>query len=244
MDNLGVLQECGLTESEAVVYLALLREGPSSVLDVSRATALKRPTIYLILDSLLRQGFSALVPGEKRKLFIALPPERFEEEVERRRSMIHAALPELSATYRSRTERPIVRFFESKEGILGVYRGIAREPDLREILSFVSLEAIPEEFTEAYEIFSRIYKKRDVAGREIISSDNLNPPYLEKLKGLPNYEFRLAKAKHPFLTDNVIYGRKMATFSFKKRFALVIESEDVVASWRSLFEMAWEEAGR
>jgi len=235
------LEACGLTKSEATVYLTLLQQGSSSALSISRTTNLKRPTVYLILEELIQKGLVALVPGEKKKLFLAMPPERLEEEAERRRRMIRKAMPELSALYREQTGRPSIQLFESREGILSVYRDIALEAHTTEILSFVSLDVIAKEFKEAYDLFIRMYEQ-GIRGREIISTTISNHFYLQKLKNLPNYGFRIAEPRYRFFTDNIIYGNKMAMFSFKKRFAFVTESEDVVNSWRSLFELAWQSA--
>jgi sugar-specific transcriptional regulator TrmB len=242
MDFIKELTLCGLTKEQATVYLALLKNGSSSVLSIARLTGLKRPTIYLILDDLIEKGAAIIVPGEKRRLFLALPPERFEEDMSRRLNIVRDIVPRLSATYKEKTARPQARFFESKEGILNVYREIAAEPNLKEILSFVSLEAISDEFEEIYEIFVDLYKKRRMIGREIIFTKNQNHSYIEKLRGLPNYKQRFVDSDHAFFTDNIIYNNKIATFSFKKRFAFVIDSEDVASSHRSLFELAWQAA--
>ncbi len=238
-----MLRELGLEGNEAKVYLALLQNGPSSVLQIARITQLKRPTLYLILDELANKGLTALVPGEKKKLFLALSPERLEEELGRKTQLLQKSLPELLAFYRMQTAKPAIQFFDTREGMMSIYKEIAATRT-RELLTFFSLQDIPQDFSESYELFVSAFKKRTMAVREIAYAQDKNHFYLNQLKNLPNYEVRFTSVEYKFLTDNFIYGHKVAIFSFKKRFALTIESEDVARSFRSIFELAWQSAER
>ncbi len=242
MELLQTLEEFGLNKNESVVYLALLQMGPSAVLAIARHTALKRPTVYLILDSLIEKGLVVVVPKEKKKLFLALPPSRLEEEMERKTNLIRQVMPELSALYRSETAKPSIKFFESNEGMFEVYREITKRSDIKEIMTFFSPEAIPKKFEQVYELLIKLFKERKVRAREIISAPPPRHFYLEQLKHLSNYHARLAPKEFKFSSDTIIYGNKIAIFSFKKHFALIIESDDVVNSFKSLFELAWQSA--
>ncbi len=241
MELQETLQQFGLAKNEANVYLALLQLGPSPVLAIARRTGLKRPTIYLILDELIKHGLAALVPQEKKRLFIALPPDRFEEKLELQIELIRQALPELTALYRTQTAKPAIQLFESREGMMNVYKEITSSGE-KEVLGFFSIEAVPQELFESFEIFIRALKKKKMRLREIVYTKDKNHFYIQETKNLPNREIRRTAAPHKFFTDNFIYGNKVALFSFKKRFAVVIESEDVANSFRSLFELAWQSA--
>ena len=244
MESDHVIEIFNLSGNETRVYLALLKLGPSSVLMIARESKLKRPTVYLILDELLKKGAVALVPQEKKKLFIALSPERIGEELERKTEEFKKTLPELLALWKTKTAKPVVKFFESKEGMLNVYREIVEDPSIKEVITFVSFEAIPEEFDENYGIFIKLFKEKRVRGRELISSHPSQHSYLEKVRRLPNYEVRMTPPDTRFSSDTIIYGNRVAILSFKKHFALIIESEDIADSFQSLFELAWEQGQR
>ena len=49
------LQEIGLSDKEAGVYLALLATDNSSVIELAGKTKIKRPTVYVILESLAKK---------------------------------------------------------------------------------------------------------------------------------------------------------------------------------------------
>ncbi len=239
MESHKALKDVGFTQNEALVYTSLLQLGPSPILTIARRTGLKRPTVYLIIDELIEKGAVATVPGEKKKVFIALSPQKVTEDATRKVASLQKALPELMALWKSESSRPAVKFFETQEGMLSVYREISNDPDVKEVLTFFSFEEIPKEFNENYGLFLNLFKERGIKGRELISFGASRPEYLDRVKRLPNYTARLAPLEHKFFSDTVIYGNKIAVFSFKKHFTLVIESEDIAGSLRSLFELAW-----
>ena len=122
---------------------------------------------------------------------------------------------------------------------MNVYHEIAASRDVKEVLTFFSFEAIPQEFEENYTLFLKLFKDRGIKGRELISDQSPRHDYLERVKQLSNYEVRFIPKQQRFFSDTIIYGDKIAIFSFKKYFTLILESEDVVSSFRSLFELAW-----
>ena len=236
------LQDAGLSEREAAIYLALLKIGPSSVLGIAKKAGMKRTITYVVLDELLRQGLVSLVPKEKRKLYVALSPERLLERLARSADGLRGIMPSLLAFYRGQTDKPAIQLFESGEGILNVYREITSRKDIKSVETFFSFEAIPKEFEENYALFIKFFESGRVRGRDIISTTALEHYYLKHVRHLPNYQARRAPEGLKFFSDSIIYGNKVALFSFKKRFALIIESEDIANSLHSLYELAWQSA--
>lgn len=236
------LEQAGLTKREAPLYMALLQSGPSSIVGIAKKSGMKRPTVYLVLDELLQKGLVSQVPKEKRKLFIALSPELIVEKLEQNAKGLRAVMPELLAFYRGRDQQPIIQLFESGEGMFNVYRDITSRKDIKEVMTFFSFEAIPKEFEKNYEYFIDLLKTGKVRGRDIVSANAPKHFYLEQTRKLPNHEIRQTLGGQTFLSDSIIYGNKIALLSFKKHFALIIESEDIANSFRTLYNLAWQSA--
>jgi predicted transcriptional regulator len=66
MEIVDVLKTAGLDEKEAQVYLGLLELGTASVQLIASKAGLKRPTTYLILDSLQAKGMVSIIPRAKK----------------------------------------------------------------------------------------------------------------------------------------------------------------------------------
>jgi sugar-specific transcriptional regulator TrmB len=79
------LQKLGLNEHEARVYLAALGLGPSSAAQISEQTNIKRPTVYLALKNLIKQGIVFEIFANKKRLFQAEKPEKLEKLTKRMR---------------------------------------------------------------------------------------------------------------------------------------------------------------
>src|SRR5262245_34371544 len=79
------LQDIGLTDKESGVYLALLQVDDASVLDLAKKTGIKRPTVYVTLESLAKKGLVSETTIGKKTHYYAEPPERLESFIEKRK---------------------------------------------------------------------------------------------------------------------------------------------------------------
>jgi sugar-specific transcriptional regulator TrmB len=95
----GVLQELGLNEKEAMVYLALLSLGEASVSEVAQEAKIKRPTAYLILSSLEEKGLVKINTLLKKTNYLALSPQNLAVQLKRNTDLVKDILPQLLATY-------------------------------------------------------------------------------------------------------------------------------------------------
>ena len=82
--TIEALQNIGLSEKEAKVYLALLQLGRTSAYAVAEKSGLKKPTAYVILGELMHKGLALKIPRNKKQLFIAKQPDEFFALVEER----------------------------------------------------------------------------------------------------------------------------------------------------------------
>jgi DNA-binding MarR family transcriptional regulator len=71
------LQDFGLSEKEAVVYLASLAVGPASVMEIAAGAKLTRPTTHLVVKALVKVGYLTVQRRGKRHLFKAVDPSHF-----------------------------------------------------------------------------------------------------------------------------------------------------------------------
>ncbi len=91
------LQHIGLTEKEAIIYLALLQIGEGSILDIARHSGLKRPTIYSGIESLQQAQLIGKIHIGKRIHFYCETPKRIDEMLQKKREELKRILPELQA---------------------------------------------------------------------------------------------------------------------------------------------------
>ncbi|MCX6745118.1 MAG: hypothetical protein NTX82_06360, partial [Candidatus Parcubacteria bacterium] len=117
------LQQIGLTEKEAKVYVGVLELGEATAQEVAQKTGLNRATIYVTLESLLEQHLVNRVDKQKKTLFCIEHPlqildllQKEKHDVEIRINLAKELMPELEMLEKVTGESAKVRFFEGKEG--------------------------------------------------------------------------------------------------------------------------------
>ena len=90
------LNQLGLSARQVDIYLALLREGPSSIRDIATAAGLNRGTTYEELKNLRERSLVSHAPRGKRRHFCAEPPEKLMALANERRANLDNAITTLS----------------------------------------------------------------------------------------------------------------------------------------------------
>ena len=236
MELHSVLEYLGLNQKQAKVYLALLQMGSGSVPAISIKAGTKRPTTYLLLEELRMKGLATLLPKKKKAVYTAESPQKLKEEQREKEEMIKDNLPELLAIYNSQKEKPKVTFYQGEENIVNLYnKEIFKE---KELDIYGSIEVISSVF-DKIEYNLKKFEEQDTKIRELLQSDEKSIEYSKKYFS-ENHQVKIASPKLKFPTDNIIFGNKLAIFSYKDTpMAVVIESSDVVTTYKSMFEIIW-----
>jgi sugar-specific transcriptional regulator TrmB len=119
------LQDLGLSDKEAAIYIALLHVQHDSVANLAKMTDVNRTTVYPILASLAKKGLVTEVSLANKTRFRAESPERLEVYVENQRVLLDEqakklrdVIPQLKSIRRNVSERPVIKYYEGKEAVL------------------------------------------------------------------------------------------------------------------------------
>ncbi len=241
------LQEIGLSDKEATVYLALLAVDHASVLDLAKKTKINRTTIYFVLESLAKKGLVSEIQHGKKTLFAADPPERLENFImhqqttlEEHLKQLKSVLPKIKAVQRESGERPVLQYHEGKEGVLSSMEELYEEGDDHGIsYLFFSRDHIDAVFHNA-----ELKKLREIRRTKMIRAQAL---YTWTDQTMPSDElaerYRIDEKKYPISCDFSIYRDKVKINTLGRSIAsITIQSQDVAESLRSLFLLAFEKA--
>lgn len=231
------LEYLGLDQKEVKVYLALLQLGSASVPKISTKANVKRPTTYLVIEELRKKGLVTLVPKPNKTIYTAQSPQQLMEEQREREEIIREKMPELLAMYNSQKEKPKISFFEGEENIVKLYEEIFKE---KEVDIYGSINSLSLEAEKQLEKNLHLIKTNKSKVRELLQADSKSIKFQQK-NNSEIHRIKIAPEKYKFSTDNLIFGNKLAIFSYKDTpQAVVIESSDVVATYKSVFEILWK----
>lgn len=235
------LQSVGLDIKEATAYLALLELGESAMGQLVKKSGLKRTTLYDTIESLKQRGLVSVSKKNKKIVYVAENPRKILEQLDEKRVSAEKMLPELLSITNVLQKKPRIRYFEGTEGIKEVYKDTLRFPD-QKIQAWVSEEMIHEfdqKFLDDYYTPRRLEKK---IWAEVIAPDL---PDIREYKGLDQASLRVTKLldpkEFPLDVEISLYGTDhIGIMSFQDKLGLIIESESIARTLKSIFAAQWE----
>ncbi|MFA6587921.1 MAG: helix-turn-helix domain-containing protein [Patescibacteria group bacterium] len=236
-----ILKQYGLNEKEAKVYLAILELGTCTVLELSKKSELKRPTVYRILDELKSKGLVATTPKEDKLFYSAEKPLLILEDLERKSKLIKNSLPVLEALFNRGSQKPKVKFYEGRQGLIDLmYDGLNCQSKMIYYLWPVTdmFETIGKEEIENF-IQERIKRKIYIKTIRIKSKER---EYKASGHGKQYYrELKYAPKDFDFSIGLIIYDNKVIIISSKKEnYGLMIESLDFKQVIEGFFNLLWQ----
>ncbi len=242
MELSEVLVKIGLNEKEAKVYLALLELGPATAYRIAPKAGIKRPIAYVVLESLQTRGLVSVVPQGERRLFVAADPGKLLGEMEQKKELYKRFLPNLEALYSdvSKKEKPQVQFFEGREAVYGLYEKIYESKD---VAFFSTIRDILSLFPD----FPKKLNEKAMSGqarvRELLTMSPSDLAYAQTMKHNDFFQQRFAAGIGEFFTDNCLFDGQVAFFAFDPfLYAVLIRSDGVYKSLKTLYEFAWNSA--
>lgn len=242
------LKKLGLTEKEAKVYLATLELGAETIQNIAKKAGLKRPTVYLIVEELLKKGMLSQKPMPRGDVFIAENPEHLKSILREKEKTLGEALPFLRAIYNTEKGKPQVQVYEGIENMKQLYLEKIWQSKT-EVWFFSSVKKINEAIPDLLDSWlnnSVSQPATNLKSREFINPEPADLKYGLKAVKSGSAEVRVIPSDSPFKfigTDNAIYEDKLVIVSFaEKLFTTIIQSQAIADTMRALYELAWQQA--
>jgi sugar-specific transcriptional regulator TrmB len=238
------LQAVGLQEKEAKVYLATLELGKGTAQQIAQKSGLKRPTTYVIVEELMQQGLVSSYYEGKKQYFVAEHPDRLgdllkqeQEELEKKQAHLKMLLPQLQSINNRQTDKPVVKYYEGKEGVITMVQECNKTAYGQEVFMAYSQDAIMSVFDEkTLKELSVTRLAQNVKVRTLYTWSG------GELKNVPNtQDVRLSKEELPIDCELAIYDDKIRISSLKNRIVgVIIEDKEISRAFKAIYELAWK----
>ena len=235
----------GLNEKEAKVYLSSLELGQSTVQSIAVKAAINRATTYFIIDGLMQRGLMSSFHKGKKQYFIAADPERLVEILEKEKKQIESIkenlqklLPQLRSLNNKQGGRPLVRYYEGKEGVTSMVDEVLKAAKGTVYMAY-SVDAINDVFDK-----KDVERWRDIRIERGVQMKVMYTYKEGELKNIPNSEnTKIPFDKFPITCDIAVYGNKVRIASLDKRLVgVIIEDEEIAKSMEAILKLALESA--
>lgn len=237
--DIKILTSIGLTEKSAQIYLATLNLGVSSVQKIAEKAGIKRPTAYIHIQELLKEGILQKAPLGKKEYYTASDPEVLMERFRQSYKMFQTGFSELQNLYRGFEGKLKVRVLEGEKGMREVYNQIGKSNQICFIADLISFE---KNFQDSFGKISSAIQKNQIRTREIIPNTEEAKMSSRRYAAVAgkSYSSRIAM-NGPIYNDCAIYGNTLAFFRINdfNLFVILIEEPTIVETMRTIFDLAW-----
>lgn len=242
------LEQIGLSENEAKVYLAGLELGPSTAQMIAAKATVSRPTTYIMIESLIKRGLMSSFQKGKRRVFAVENPDvlgKFiDEEIlnaQKRKKHFSSLIAELSKQAEYSNQSPKVRIFEDLAGLVQLQEHLleiaSKTKEIRTMVavddarSFVGLKSMEP-------LWKRIAEKQ-IHVRSIYTTSGPSQKHDDS-----NWQNRrLPIERFPFHGELTIYGTYAIGISYNGKIsAIQIEDSALISLLATMFDLAWKEA--
>lgn len=248
------IQNLGFTKQEASVYVALVKHGQQTIMQLSRKTSIARTTLYRLLEQMKEGGLVESVVVEHSSMYKAVEIDKLklllkkkEADLQKLQTMfpaVVAAFPQTSKLAQADTK---VLFYKGRSGIQQMVWNVLSAKT--EVLGYTYRrieEAVGVQFTKDWseEFVTRGLKGRDVYSDTYVASLKKRPEELRKQFGY------MKRWKSRFVKPNVLaidhqldmYDSVTAFYSWFEEdvFGVEIHNKKVTRLQKQLFELVWE----
>lgn len=238
----------GFSETEASVYIYLLRNGASSIQAITSGVTLPRSSVNLSVENLLKNDLISFFERGKRKNYVPkdlnnltnfLIPE--EQIIQNKKKTVTSLIPDLESIFYLQSQKESnIEFLEGEEGLKKVYEMTLDCKDkeiLRISIASEKFNFIPEFLKDYVERKN----KRGIKTRMIIP----NTEFSVTLKDGDKKDNRESR----FLDKNIfnpdvtmaIWDNNVALTTWDRSLkTMVIKSENQANFFKSIFSIIWE----
>jgi sugar-specific transcriptional regulator TrmB len=251
-DNMiqNLLSTCGLNETEKLIFLHLIERGQSIASIISKQTNLKRPTVYAILDNLLRIGIITKQRKDGVTYFSPIStemiPRIFENKAKNSYEDIRTASSLLTRELQKiqKKEEQLGGFnFETIESVEAMYiqfKEVIYGGDFAGI--FNPQLAVSDNRNQ--KLVSDWLKNNSVSKpkiREIAVAGPLTEWYKSHIDN-PNHLLKEIPADSKIISDMILLNGSVFLFHYekKKEIGIKIKHKDFYTSMMTIFEMLWK----
>jgi len=247
-----IFQQLGYGKREASVYCACIKLGKATATDLQKKTKFSRSTIYYSLELLMNNNIVSIINDDKKKYYIAEDPENIKNLLEDKKNAIILSLeklkmkmPELKNVLSERKEEALVKYYAGIKAIANLHVNMYRKHQNQCALLFSSKQ--DENSKHFKKVFRNALEERI---KNNIHIKGISPVTNTKfqMRGSDQVQLResrfLPEEHFSFKSDLMIFEDAVLcqTYVDSQPIAAVLCDQNMVATMKMIFELAWEAA--
>lgn len=244
------LKQIGLKEKEIKAYLSVLENGYLTAQAIASATGIKRTTVYLVLEKLIKIGLVGEIIEKNKKAFFAEKPEKLlkiiqekKKEMEKEETRIREFLPRLEKILKNKKTAPDeeIRHYQESEGAWNIAEDMLKNRKDFYVISpgkiydYLGLSRFLSDITK---------KRRQSGGTKAFMITDYHPQNLKFFRE-EDTDFREMRFLPEIKDSNsamILYADKIALVSLAKPYSsILIKNTEIFSLIKFVFDSLWKE---
>lgn len=242
-ETIKILEQIGLSESEAKLYIVSLNVGPSSAIQLGKKIGLSRQMIYVLLPQMMDRGLIKQIKIGARQYYEAASPELLIDLVEKSKQQIAELLPQLKSQQATNAAVPLIAVYENPIAMREWYRKMLNEAKQGDEMLIWSAGGdwlgMDEPF---YQEYIAQKNKIGVIDKLIVKDTTQARAYYDSIK-IPNGEWRFMKKDWGSNAELWIWNDEVCYQTLRQNATnlIVVKSADLAAIERYNFYQLWDQ---
>lgn len=240
MNNIiTTLEQLGIEEKQAKVYLACLELGTATIQDLAQKSGIKRTSIYNFLEEIKDKGLVSETKKGNKVFLIAEDPNNLKNKLENNLKKIEEVMPDLMGIFNLPGSKPKMRYYEGLDGIKKVY--IDTYSHGGKLYGFADWDKIMpnDEMDDWLWEFATERARRKVKFYAIVKDGR----FAREAQAREKEQLRESKivSDVQFETELNMYGNnRVAMMSFRRPYsAVIIEDKAIYNTLMSIWKLLW-----
>jgi len=235
-----ILQDLGLSDKEAEVYLALLKLGEETASRISQIAQLNRITTYVLLKNLQEKGFCSVYDKNRVRYFKSIKPEQIIGLLEEKKHKVKAILPQLKQQEKAVEDKPEISLYEGKKGVASCMTALLNDAEKKKEVFGYGNVSISEQVIQYQSLYWRKTRLNKKIKMKAISDsmgdiEHRSPPEWKKLT-----EVRTNKEMAKLSVYIIFTEHYVGYFMMKgEPYCTLIKSKELAEKERFNFETLW-----
>lgn len=240
--HISLLIEMGLTQTEAKIYLTLLKKDKSSAGAIASDSKLYRKNVYDALILLSEKGLVTHIIEKGKKYWICSEPEKIKKILHDKILKFDHFLPEFNSDFNKKVENTYAEVYEGKEGVKNTIDLILNENE-----PVFLLGATGKIFEELKYSIKNIFHEAKSKNLQAYFLMNYHIKGTEMEKGFSEIKKKFKKFQYRFMpkelnskTQIYIFGGYSIVFTWKEKpISILIKNKEIAKGFKRYFDFLW-----
>lgn len=237
MKYIQILSKIWLTNEQSKIYIDLLENNESNIIEISNRTKLHRPLIYKTLPYLIESGIVSKILKWKRNYYKAESPEYLKKLFENLTNRFDSILPELEDLYKTWNKNPTIQVLKWKKWVKQIFEDVVMSLKKWETYyRYSSRSNFNDSFLPSN--YRELRDKKQIQ-RMVITSEKLEKQKNKRLER----EIVTIPTWFDLFDDNIvkiIYADKIAIIDYNSLTSFVIQNKILAKFEEKLFKIMYK----